>query len=84
MCWGLVQVPFYFAGLVMVQLLASKQRYGVIAFFAITNLFVKILCNFMLAEWMGVSGIALATGLMYVWSTICLYIAARRVIQPIL
>lgn len=79
--WGLVQVPFYFAGLVMVQLLASEQRYGVIAFLAITNLLVKIFCNFLLAEWMGVSGIALATGLMYVWSTICLYIAARRVIQ---
>ncbi|WP_295625087.1 lipid II flippase MurJ [uncultured Nitrosomonas sp.] len=80
--WGLVQVPFYFAGLVVVQLLASQQRYGVIAFLAITNLFVKMLCNFMLAEWMGVPGIALATGLMYVWSTICLYIAALRVIRP--
>jgi len=82
--WGLVQVPFYFAGLVMVQLLASQQRYGVIALLAITNLFVKILGNLILAEWMGVPGIALATGLMYVWSTICLYIAALRVIRPLL
>lgn len=81
--WGLVQVPFYFAGLVLVQLLASQQRYGVIAFFAATNLLVKILCNLIFAEWMGVAGIALATGLMYVWSTICLYIATHRVIQPI-
>ncbi|MBS0425521.1 MAG: polysaccharide biosynthesis C-terminal domain-containing protein [Proteobacteria bacterium] len=79
--WGLIQVPFYFAGLVMVQLLASKQRYGVIAFFAITNLFVKIFCNLILAEWMGVPGIALATSIMYMWSTICLYIAAYRLIH---
>lgn len=76
--WGLIQVPFYFAGLVMVQLLASQQRYKVIAFFALTNLLVKVIFNWVLAKWMGVSGIALATAVMHVWSTACLFIVLYR------
>lgn len=78
--WGLIQVPFFYAGLVLVQLLASHERYNIIAFFTVTNLFIKIIGNLFLPDLMGVSGIALSTGLMYVWSTACLYIASRRVI----
>ena len=78
--WGLIQVPFFYAGLVLVQLLASHERYNVIAFFTVTNLFIKVIGNLFLPDLMGVSGIALSTGLMYVWSTACLYIASRRFI----
>lgn len=81
--WGLIQVPFYFAGLVIVQLLASQQRYKVIAFFALTNLLIKIIFNWVLAKWLGVSGIALATAVMYVWSTICLFIVLYRLTPSI-
>lgn len=81
--WGLIQVPFYFAGLVMVQLLASQQRYKVIAFFALTNLIIKIIFNWILAEWLGVSGIALATAVMYIWSTACLLIVSYRLAPSI-
>lgn len=77
--WGLIQVPFYFSGLVLVQLLASQAHYRVIALFAASNLAVKVLLNIYLSTYMGVPGIALATGLMYAWSATCLFWATKRV-----
>jgi peptidoglycan biosynthesis protein MviN/MurJ (putative lipid II flippase) len=71
--WALVQIPFFFAGLVLVQLLASEGRYRVISLLGISNLIVKVILNFVLSEWLGISGIAFATGLMFAWSSICLY-----------
>lgn len=71
--YGLVQIPFYFSGLVLVQLLVSRQRYGIIALLAVTNFFVKWGFNFTLTPVLGISGIALATGLTYAWSASCLY-----------
>lgn len=71
---ALLQVPFYYSGLVLVQLLASHRQYNVIAFFAITNVIVKLIGNFVFPDIMGVPGIALSTCIMYVWSTICLFL----------
>lgn len=75
--YGLLQVPFYFAGLVLVQLIASRRRYDILAGFAASNLFVKWALNFVLVPSLGIRGIALATGLMYLWSMLCLYQAAK-------
>lgn len=75
MRWGLLQVPFYFAGLVLVQLLACQGRYGIIASLSATNLIVKAALNLILVERLGVSGIALATSLMITWSASCLFVA---------
>ena len=62
--WGLVQVPFSFASLVLVQLLASLGFYWIISLIATTNLFTKILMNYLLTPIIGTSGIALAFGIM--------------------
>lgn len=78
---ALLQVPFYYSGLVLVQLLASHRQYNVIAFFAITNVIVKLIGNFVFPDIMGVPGIALSTCIMYVWSTICLFFATLRMKQ---
>lgn len=66
--FGLLQVPFYFGGLVIVQLLASQSRYRLLALVAIGNFLVKLLLNSYLAEIFGVAGITLATGCMYVFA----------------
>lgn len=71
--YGLAQLPFYFAGLVLVQFLASQRKYGTIAALAASNLIVKLAFNWVLAARLGLAGIALATGLMYAWSAGCLY-----------
>jgi len=78
---GVIQVPFYYAGLVLVQLLASQGKYSTIAAVGASNFVIKLALNPLLSASMGIIGIALATGLMYVWSACCLYFAVLRT-QP--
>lgn len=76
--WGLLQLPFYFGVLVLVQLLASQGRYRIMALIAIANFGIKALLNMWLAPIMGVSGIMLATAGMYVLSFTCYACVAWR------
>jgi putative peptidoglycan lipid II flippase len=71
--WGVIQVPFYFAGLVFLQLLVSQGQYSTIAALASSNLVIKLALNPLLSARIGIVGIALATGLMYAWwaSSLC-------------
>jgi peptidoglycan biosynthesis protein MviN/MurJ (putative lipid II flippase) len=75
--WGLFQVPFYFAVLVLVQLLASQGRFKAMAIVASANFAVKALANLVLIRWLGISGVLVATGVMsassfgcYLWLTL--------------
>lgn len=76
--WGLVQLPFYFGVLVLVQLLASQRRYKIMAVIALANFAVKALMNTYLAPKMGVHGIMLATSCMYIASFVCYFLVALR------
>ncbi|NLC36228.1 MAG: hypothetical protein GX772_07260 [Alcaligenaceae bacterium] len=78
MRWGLLQMPFYFGVLVLVQLLASQNRYRIMAAIAIANFLLKAAMNYVLAPVMGVSGIMLATSLMYALSYLCYTAVALR------
>jgi putative peptidoglycan lipid II flippase len=70
--WGLVQVPFYFAGLVFVLLLASRGRYRAIAISGFVCLATKLPLNMFLSSLFGVAGISMATGLMQCASVVYL------------
>jgi putative peptidoglycan lipid II flippase len=70
--WGLTRLPFYFSGLIFFQLLASQRMFALIAFFAFTCGASKYFLNQFFAGSFGVSGINLATGVMYAWSTTAL------------
>jgi putative peptidoglycan lipid II flippase len=70
---GVLQLPFYFAGLVFVSVLASQRRYKLIAAGACANLVVKFGANWVLVPLMGVSGIVAATALMYMISLALLW-----------
>jgi peptidoglycan biosynthesis protein MviN/MurJ (putative lipid II flippase) len=77
--WGLLQIPFYFGVLILVQLLASQNRYGWMAAIAVANFLIKVWMNAVLAPRMGTAGIMLATGIMYALSYGCyLGLALRR------
>src|SRR5690606_20506458 len=76
--WGLLQLPFYFGVLVLVQLLASQNRYRLMAAIAVANFALKAVMNTFLAPAMGTAGIMLATGLMYALSYACYAAAALR------
>lgn len=76
--WGLLQLPFYFGVLMLVQLLASQQRYRLMAAIAVANFGIKAALNPLLAPAMGPAGIMLATSLMYGLSYACYTLAAWR------
>lgn len=78
MRWGLLQLPFYFGVLILVQLLASQGRYRIMALIAVANFGIKALLNLWLAPVMGVSGIMLATAGMYALSFSCYLFVAWR------
>lgn len=76
--WGLVQLPFYFGVLILVQLLASQNKYRIMAIIAVANFLLKAVLNQVLAPVMGTAGIMLATSLMYALSYTCYAIVALR------
>lgn len=80
--WGLLQLPFYFGVLILVQLLASQNRYRIMALIAVGNFLLKIILNAMLAPRMGTAGIMLATSLMYALSFACYALVAVRPHEP--
>lgn len=76
--WGLLQLPFYFGVLILVQLLASQNRYRIMAAIAVANFAIKAIMNQVLAPSMGTAGIMLATSVMYALSYSCYVFVALR------
>ena len=76
--WGLLQLPFYFGVLILVQLLASQNRYRIMAGIAVANFAIKAVMNQVLAPTMGTAGIMLATSCMYALSYSCYVFVALR------
>jgi peptidoglycan biosynthesis protein MviN/MurJ (putative lipid II flippase) len=74
--YGAVQMPFYFAALVLVSSLVSKGKHKLVAAGAAINLVVKIAANYLLVPVLGMNGIILATGIMYMVSFAMLYFMA--------
>ncbi|MEO5672871.1 MAG: lipid II flippase MurJ [Ramlibacter sp.] len=75
---GLLQLPFYFSGLVLVSLLVSLQKYRSVATVAAINFVVKVAANVVLAGMFGLQGIVLATALMYLVSMVLCLVAVRN------
>jgi putative peptidoglycan lipid II flippase len=65
MRFALVQLPFYFAALVMMNLFSAEGRYKDMAVIALLSFLVKALANVVLTRWIGMPGVVLATGLMH-------------------
>lgn len=63
--YDLLQIPFYFSGIVLVQYFASQRAYIQLLSSSIIAVAVKILSAYFLSETMGVQGIALSTAVMY-------------------
>ena len=76
--YGLLQLPFYFGVLILVQLMASQNRYTLMALIAVANFLMKALMNYLLAPNYGVNGIMLATGMMYLLSFVCYFFVVWR------
>jgi putative peptidoglycan lipid II flippase len=66
--WSLVQLPFYFGGMVVIQLLAARGRYDIIGVVAFPNMVIKLILNEVAVGWFGLGGVLFATGAMYMFS----------------
>jgi putative peptidoglycan lipid II flippase len=62
------QVPFYFAGLVLVAYFSAIGRYRIVAFSGVANMIVKASLLCLLVPAYGLVGLCLSTVLMYVFS----------------
>jgi putative peptidoglycan lipid II flippase len=62
--YGLPQLPFYFAGLVLVSLLVSQRRYREISVIGVINLVVKIISSVFVVPYLGVGGLMISTTIM--------------------
>ncbi|WP_236591660.1 murein biosynthesis integral membrane protein MurJ [Paraburkholderia metrosideri] len=75
--WGLLQVPFYFGVLVMMQLYASEGRYRSMAMIALLSFMLKAIGNILLIPWLGIAGVLISTALMHAGSFV-LYLGFSR------
>jgi peptidoglycan biosynthesis protein MviN/MurJ (putative lipid II flippase) len=76
--FAVLQVPFYFAGLVLVSVLSTLRLYGQIAVGAAFNLAIKLVVGWWLVRHAGLPGLVLSTALMYALSAAWLALAVRR------
>lgn len=76
--FGLAQLPFYFAGMAMVQYYAATSRYRAILMITASALVLKLALNFALAPLLGVAGIALSTAAMYLLTASMLAAGMRK------
>jgi murein biosynthesis integral membrane protein MurJ len=76
--FGLVQLPFYFAGIAMVQWYAAARRFRAILAITACALVLKIALNAFLTPRLGVAGIALSTAGMYFLTSSLLAGGMRR------
>lgn len=61
--YSIIQIPFAFSGTVLVQLAASRGRYGVFLVGAVSQLICKFAANAWLIPTMGIAGAALASSI---------------------
>lgn len=76
--YGLLQLPFYFSSIVLVQLFASLGRYGLIALSAVVPLLVKAGAGPWLVARLGLPGVLISTAAMYLINCVYFYAVAAR------
>ena len=77
--YGTLQMPFYFAALVLVSSLVARGLHRAVAIGAAINLLVKVGASLLLVPLLGMQGIVLSTGVMYLSSFAMLFLYARHV-----
>ena len=78
--YGLPQLSFYFAGLVLVSYLSSRGLYSWLFWSGVTGLCSKVLANVLLIPLLGIRGIALATAFSYAVNFLFLWVALKKTV----
>jgi putative peptidoglycan lipid II flippase len=77
----LIQIPFYLMGILLVRLISSLKANHVLMWGSAVSVVVNLALNYAFMKWLGVSGIALSTSLVYVVSFGFLSIALSRLLK---
>jgi putative peptidoglycan lipid II flippase len=77
----LLQVPFYVLGIMFVRLISSLKANRILMWGTIISVFVNITLNYLFMKWLGVSGIALSTAMVYIVSYCYLLYMTRRLLK---
>jgi peptidoglycan biosynthesis protein MviN/MurJ (putative lipid II flippase) len=62
---GLLQIPFYFGGIALVQWIGATGRYSALLLINLAALVLKVVLNLWLVPTLGLTGIMLSTAAMY-------------------
>ena len=79
--YGLLQLPFYFAAMVLMQSMFANNLYSAVIWIASLNLVLKVLGNVLLTPVFGLNGLALATSVMYAGSVLAIMVVLRIKMQ---
>lgn len=63
-----LQIPFYIASILVVRLISAMRTNQILMWGSGYNLIINIVLNYLFMQWFGVSGIALSTSCVYVFS----------------
>ena len=66
-----LQLPFYSAALIVLSLLTSSKRYGVILVIAASGLVAKVISAFVLTHQFGLNGLMISNSIMHCTTLIC-------------
>ena len=72
--FAMLQVPFVFGGLALVQLIAARGLYSSLLWIACGGLAIKLVLNFILVGRFGLAGLMIGTAAMYGFSFACQYV----------
>jgi putative peptidoglycan lipid II flippase len=73
-----LQIPFHFLGILGVRTLSALHLNRVILMIATSNFVANIALNLLLMRWLGLPGVALATSIVYISSTIMIFFTVVR------
>jgi putative peptidoglycan lipid II flippase len=76
-----LQVGFFLSGVFFVRLISAMKGNGILMVSAMISLPLNVVLNLVLMRFMGVSGIALSTSLVYAFSFVFLGVASYRVLR---
>lgn len=77
--WGLAQLPFYFAGLVLVNYATSLRRYKLLFWPGVIGITAKTSANLLLIPTLGINGIAAGWALVYALTALYFWVMLRWV-----
>jgi putative peptidoglycan lipid II flippase len=75
--WLLPQIPFYVLAMLGARLLSALDANQIVLRIGALNLVVNVVGNYVLMQWFGVRGIAMATSIMYAVATAATIVAIR-------